>query len=371
MPDQDRGDGRRQLEDRGAAFGFARSGHDRCLRECWDEGKRKDGVGSCTLCFLREQHVRWRIKGSLPSLSPPFCISCTAVCRPRPPPLIHPLTAARFDFSVNDQENHQETYDNLREAMKKTHRMCAVVYDTHGPEITIFNSNNATVTMTAGSTVVLSGDKDQPVTANALPLACPELAKCLSITIVLSSPSVFFSPCHLPNREAKHMSLHSLIPAPVSRAPPCSLQALKPADEVFEERYLSQAARPPASTCSQSLTSTHTTSRHPRLYPPQAVKPAVKPGDEVFVGRYLFTGSETTSVWLKVEEVKGDDIVCTVTNTAELQGEFFTVHAAQVQPVPILCSALLCSAAHNHSHPSLSLDSSHKGWARTGMLLAF
>ncbi|CAI5994430.1 unnamed protein product [Closterium sp. NIES-64] len=151
------------------------------------------------------------------------------------------MTAARFDFSVNDQENHQETYDNLREAMKKTHRMCAVVYDTHGPEITIFNSNNATVTMTAGSTVVLSGDKDQPVTANALPLACPELAK------------------------------------------------------------------------------------------------AVKPGDEVFVGRYLFTGSETTSVWLKVEEVKGDDIVCTVTNTAELQGEFFTVHAAQVDTdMPIL-----------------------------------
>ncbi|CAI5461739.1 unnamed protein product [Closterium sp. Yama58-4] len=151
------------------------------------------------------------------------------------------MTAARFDFSVNDQENHQETYENLRAAMKKTHRMCAVVYDTHGPEITIFNSNHATVTMTAGSTVVLSSDKDHPVTAHALPLACPQLAK------------------------------------------------------------------------------------------------AVKPGDEVFVGRYLFTGSETTSVWLKVEEVKGEDIVCTVTNTAELQGDFFTVHAAQVDTdMPIL-----------------------------------
>ncbi|CAI7799512.1 unnamed protein product, partial [Closterium sp. NIES-54] len=151
------------------------------------------------------------------------------------------MTAARFDFSVSDQENHQETYENLREAMKKTHRMCATVYDTHGPEITIANTNNATVTMTAGSTVVLSGDKDHPVTAQALPLACPQLAK------------------------------------------------------------------------------------------------AVKPGDEVFVGRYLFTGSETTSVWLKVEEVKGEDIVCTVTNTAELQGDFFTVHAAQVDTdMPIL-----------------------------------
>ncbi|CAI5499033.1 unnamed protein product [Closterium sp. Naga37s-1] len=151
------------------------------------------------------------------------------------------MTAARFDFSVSDLENHQETYENLRAAMKKTHRMCATVYDTHGPEITIANSSNATVTMTAGSTVVLSGDKDQPVTAQALPLACPQLAK------------------------------------------------------------------------------------------------AVKPGDEVFVGRYLFTGSETTSVWLKVEEVKGDDIVCTVTNTAELQGDFFTVHAAQVDTdMPIL-----------------------------------
>ncbi|CAI5959699.1 unnamed protein product [Closterium sp. NIES-64] len=213
-------------------------------------------TGACASAGMRERgKTGWG--ASIPSLSLLFPHRSASPALPSvapvPPPLAPRLTAAlfaffvssmsggalkarfpaRFDFSVNDQENHQETYDNLREAMKKTHRMCAVVYDTHGPEITIFNSNNATVTMTAGSTVVLSGDKDQPVTANALPLACPELAK------------------------------------------------------------------------------------------------AVKPGDEVFVGRYLFTGSETTSVWLKVEEVKGDDIVCTVTNTAELQGEFFTVHAAQ------------------------------------------
>jgi hypothetical protein len=30
------------------------------------------------------------------------------------------------------------------------------------------------------------------------------------------------------------------------------------------------------------------------------VQQAVKPGDTIFVGQYLFTGSETTSVWLEV-----------------------------------------------------------------------
>ena len=29
---------------------------------------------------------------------------------------------------------------------------------------------------------------------------------------------------------------------------------------------------------------------------------AVKHGDTIFVGQYLFTGSETTSVWLEVRE---------------------------------------------------------------------
>uniref|UniRef100_A0A3Q7IMV7 Pyruvate kinase n=1 Tax=Solanum lycopersicum TaxID=4081 RepID=A0A3Q7IMV7_SOLLC len=57
---------------------------------------------------------------------------------------------------------------------------------------------------------------------------------------------------------------------------------------------------------------------------------AVKKGDTIFVGQYLFTGSETTSVWLEVDQVNGDDVICVVKNSATLAGSLFTLHASQV-----------------------------------------
>ncbi|KAF7146888.1 hypothetical protein RHSIM_Rhsim03G0083600 [Rhododendron simsii] len=57
---------------------------------------------------------------------------------------------------------------------------------------------------------------------------------------------------------------------------------------------------------------------------------AVKKGDTIFVGQYLFTGSETTSVWLEVDEVREEDVVCVIKNTATLTGSLFTLHASQV-----------------------------------------
>ncbi|KAG7027216.1 Pyruvate kinase 1, cytosolic [Cucurbita argyrosperma subsp. argyrosperma] len=57
---------------------------------------------------------------------------------------------------------------------------------------------------------------------------------------------------------------------------------------------------------------------------------AVKKGDTIFVGQYLFTGSESTSVWMEVSEVKGDDVVCTVKNSATLSGSLFTLHGSQI-----------------------------------------
>ncbi|KGN48226.1 pyruvate kinase 2, cytosolic [Cucumis sativus] len=56
----------------------------------------------------------------------------------------------------------------------------------------------------------------------------------------------------------------------------------------------------------------------------------VKKGDTLFLGQYLFTGSETTSVWLEVFEVKGDDVVCVVKNSATLVGTMYTLHAAEI-----------------------------------------
>lgn len=58
---------------------------------------------------------------------------------------------------------------------------------------------------------------------------------------------------------------------------------------------------------------------------------AVKSGDTIFIGQYLFTGSETTSAWLEVDEVKGDDVVCVIKNSATLAGSLFTLHASQVR----------------------------------------
>lgn len=85
----------------------------------------------------------------------------------------------------------------------------------------------------------------------------------------------------------------------------------------------------------------------------------VKRGDTIFLGQYLFTGSETTSVWLEVNvkthcntkflllqnkflvlsisllhlqvlETRGEDVICLVKNSATLIGFMFTVHVAHV-----------------------------------------
>ncbi|KAL2895887.1 Pyruvate kinase 1 cytosolic [Bienertia sinuspersici] len=57
----------------------------------------------------------------------------------------------------------------------------------------------------------------------------------------------------------------------------------------------------------------------------------VKKGDTVFLGQYLFTGSETTSVWLEVSETNGEDIICQVKNSATLTGYYFNLHISRVQ----------------------------------------
>ncbi|XP_027160754.1 pyruvate kinase 1, cytosolic-like isoform X1 [Coffea eugenioides] len=57
---------------------------------------------------------------------------------------------------------------------------------------------------------------------------------------------------------------------------------------------------------------------------------AVKAGDTIFIGQYLFTGNETTSVWLEVTEVKGEDVVCLIKNSATLAGSLFTLHVSQI-----------------------------------------
>ncbi|XP_072088540.1 pyruvate kinase 1, cytosolic isoform X3 [Arachis hypogaea] len=58
---------------------------------------------------------------------------------------------------------------------------------------------------------------------------------------------------------------------------------------------------------------------------------AVKKGDTIFIGQYLFTGSETTSVWLEVKDVDGDDVTCVIKNSATLAGSLYTLHVSQIR----------------------------------------
>ncbi|KAK1387551.1 hypothetical protein POM88_015729 [Heracleum sosnowskyi] len=42
-------------------------------------------------------------------------------------------------------------------------------------------------------------------------------------------------------------------------------------------------------------------------------------------------GSETTSVWLEVTEVKGEDVICLIKNSATLAGSLYTLHVSQIR----------------------------------------
>jgi len=62
------------------------------------------------------------------------------------------------------------------------------------------------------------------------------------------------------------------------------------------------------------------------------------PGTSVFVGQYLFTGSETTSVYLTVTEIVDDkNVRCVANDDASLAGLDFIVNFTDVRsPLPIL-----------------------------------
>jgi pyruvate kinase len=56
-----------------------------------------------------------------------------------------------------------------------------------------------------------------------------------------------------------------------------------------------------------------------------------QPGDSIFVGRYLVTGSETSSVFLEVEDVTATDVICKVKNDAVLDGLLTIFHQERSQ----------------------------------------
>ncbi|KAK6942193.1 Pyruvate kinase, C-terminal [Dillenia turbinata] len=177
------------------------------------------------------------------------------------------MSVARFDFSWLDGDYHQESLENLRIAVKNVKKLCAVMLDTVGPELKVYNTNGNSIELKTDNYVTITPDVTKP-----------------------------------------------------------------PSNEVFPINYAGLAT-------------------------------SVKNGVTIFIGQYLFTGSETTSVWLEVSvavqsctfltirfswdevasdkpvlistvqvvETKGADVICQVKNSATLSGPVLTLHVSRVR----------------------------------------
>ncbi|KAL4183941.1 hypothetical protein AMTRI_Chr11g100820 [Amborella trichopoda] len=144
------------------------------------------------------------------------------------------MSVARFDFSWLDAEYHQETLNNLKTAVKRAKKLCAVMLDTVGPELKVCNKSGNPIALKEDDYVTLTPDLSIEPSTDVLPVNYSDLSE------------------------------------------------------------------------------------------------TVKKGDTIFIGQYLFTGSETTSVWLEVVDTNGQDVNCLIKNSATLAGFIFTMHVSQV-----------------------------------------
>ncbi|KAG5574833.1 hypothetical protein H5410_054967 [Solanum commersonii] len=254
------------------------------------------------------------------------------------------ISVARFDFSWGDAEFHQETLENLRAAVKKSKKLCAVMLDTGGPELQVVNKSEHPISLQADALVVLTPDQDKEATPNLLPINFSGLSKAsYSITCI-----------------KVHFEVElTLIRRTVTVGGDFRLVAVLSIGVGKQETYGLKEDKVSAELGNQLMTS------------------SVKKGDTIFIGQYLFTGSETTSVWLEkcekalypitvqsplplptthndtkiitlrvtwafrldfllmqeinVTEVKGEDVVCLIKNSATLAGPLYTLHVSQIR----------------------------------------
>ncbi|KAK4706912.1 hypothetical protein R3W88_033532 [Solanum pinnatisectum] len=91
-------------------------------------------------------------------------IVCTLGPASRSVPMVEKLlradmNVARFNFSHGSHDYHQETIDNLRQAMENTGILCAIMLDTKGPEIrTGFLKDSKPVQLKQGQEITVSTD---------------------------------------------------------------------------------------------------------------------------------------------------------------------------------------------------------------------
>ncbi|PKI71543.1 pyruvate kinase, cytosolic isozyme-like [Punica granatum] len=107
-----------------------------------------------------------QVRGAVPEIErrPKTKIVCTLGPVSRSIPMIEKLlkagmNVARFNFSHGSHEYHQETLNNLRQAMENTGILCAVMLDTKGPEIrTGFLKDGKPIQLNQGQEITISTD---------------------------------------------------------------------------------------------------------------------------------------------------------------------------------------------------------------------
>ncbi|KAK7396629.1 hypothetical protein VNO78_17766 [Psophocarpus tetragonolobus] len=87
------------------------------------------------------------------------------------------MSVSRFDFSWGDPEYHQETLDNLKNAIMTTKKLCAVMLDTVGAEMQVVNKSEKSISLQADCQVLLTPDRGQEASSQILPINFNGLAK--------------------------------------------------------------------------------------------------------------------------------------------------------------------------------------------------
>jgi pyruvate kinase len=88
------------------------------------------------------------------------------------------MNVARFNFSHGSHDYHQETLDNLRQAMVETGIMAAVMLDTKGPEIrTGFLEGGNPVHLEVGQEVTITTDYEKKGNKNMIAMSYKKLAE--------------------------------------------------------------------------------------------------------------------------------------------------------------------------------------------------
>lgn len=86
------------------------------------------------------------------------------------------LNVARLNFSHGSHEDHQKTFDRIREAESKVGRSVAIMQDLQGPKIRL-GKLDGVVRLSEGSEVYLSCRNDFVGTGGRLPTTYPQLAR--------------------------------------------------------------------------------------------------------------------------------------------------------------------------------------------------